>query len=236
MMNDQWHMSWVSVAVIVFTIFAAFAWVMLQPHGHGMARARMENATRLRGIHQGVFQYAQSNDRKYPGLGDDAGAPFMGHTDSDSTTSRLARLMDDDYFTGDFLVSPLENLTVATTASALHADNYSYALLQISHADPDADAGRETEWADTARSTAIIASDRLIGTLKNPASVHSEDAWEGSVVWNDGHTSYERSIKVPETQYGDGPLLKNDHLFVAEGESDAMMVHGDGKDAKRRAR
>ena len=51
--------------------------------------ARMETATRLRGIHQGYIQYAEANDGRLP--------------------PDLATLYRNSYFTADFVLSPLTN-------------------------------------------------------------------------------------------------------------------------------
>ena len=170
---------------------------------HGGAQ-RMENSTRVRGIQQGMFQYAQGNSQKYPGLGKDEALP--GHR---TASRRLEIMIQGNFFTAEYAISP--NESGKTPNSALHTspngphndptDHFSYALLEIW---PDA-TGRVAEWASTANSEAAVVFDReTAGAAGSGArSIHSTTDWRGSVAYNDNHVFFETSNILERTRYGD---------------------------------
>lgn len=217
------------VLVVLILVGLAIASVVieaLRPR-HGGHRS-MQNSTQLRGIHQGLVMYAQGNKSKFPGLNADG-------TDGDlSVENRFAIMLRNNYFTGEYAISPSEAKTAWTTGPVTSA-HYSYAMLQI-----PPEGGRRTEWSETLNTEAAVVGDRNLGTAAAPSSVwsHPGDPWRGSVLWNDNHVGFE-STHVVRTNYGGysahlpdgtkqyvGPTNNpSDHLFDAAGVSDALLIH-----------
>ena len=183
---------------------------------------RQENNTKVRGIMQSMFQYSANNNNRYPGL--------RSTTDlvDASTEFRLQVLLEKNYFKGDLLVSPIENLK-PWSKGKLNRRQYSYALLQID--DAKADLGRRKEWGSTANSYAPVVSDRNTGVIGQFESVWSaltgEHRWIGSVVYNDGHVVFEKDPTLVKTNFA---AVKNrdDNLFGAAGPDDACMTFSRG--------
>ena len=69
------------------------------------------------------------------------------------------------------------------------------------------------------------------GTGTNPkqpdhaASLHNRKWWEGSTVWNDGHTEFLDSHVGVEVQYSGTLPNTDDNIFEPAGPSDAWMIH-----------
>lgn len=223
------------VAILVVVAVAA---ALLMPgfgRHHRGPRRQMPNNTQLRGIHQGMVMYAQGNGNYFPGLNKDG-------RDADlSVENRLQILLEANYFTGDYAVSPSETKTVWTTGPVTSA-NYSYAMLHVPAA-----GGRRDEWFTTLNTQAIALSDRNVGTASAPLSVHAQAAthiprpprpwrplsggygysqpdWRGTVVYNDNHVIFE-STHLLETRYGVAAPNKADDLFQSPGTDDALMIH-----------
>lgn len=193
---------------------------------------RMQNSTQLRGIHQALVTFANSNKNRFAGLTSNGEVL----PDSDETTGSSGRgdfvqarfwiLLDGDFFTPEYAISPSEigkiteyqhgndhvSAPVMWNGATKH---YSYAFLDI-HADPnnakqvakDA-AGRGAEWSQTLNSQAIVVSDRNIGknATDGVMSIHTDDPgdWRGSVLWNDNHVGFE-STHFFVTKYANGQL------------------------------
>ena len=168
---------------------------------------RMESAARVRGIQQALFQYAQGNNQKYPGLGKDEDLTVEG---------RYQILLDGNFFTPDYLISPVEG----QTTGSFPPFDYSYSLLKIAQ-----EGGRRVEWSGTANSQAAVVSDRNTGLGPSARSIHSETLdWRGSVAYIDGSTNFETSNIIGLTRYGDVQNV-NDDLFATTGTDDAMMIY-----------
>ena len=108
---------------------------------------------------------------------------------------------------------------------------WSYALMAIHEVSGGGNFGdppprpRFDEWENTQNSEAPVVSDRLINAhSSNEYSVHTaEDSgiWEGAVAWNDNHVSFENDYYLT-TRHGNGPRLRNDHLFDNTGGSQVI--------------
>ena len=168
-----------------------------------------QNATQIRGIHAGFVLFSQDNNSYFPGF-DNAGSRMEDY----SVEFRFQELLDDNYFTGEYLISPRETKTVWKQGK-LTSDMYSYALLNLS----DLEGNSIKEWRYTNNPEAIALSDRAIamddeGHLR---SVHTNPSdksiteWSGDIGWNDNHVSFEKNTEI-STQYGD-VSVPNDNIF-----------------------
>ena len=209
--------------LVVISIIALLIGILLPALGAARRNAqRMENNTRLRGIHQGCVQYAQGNQQAFPGLGGDV-APG-----SRTTSSRFQILRSNNYFTSDFIISPLEQLVEGSTT--LTTDNFSYAMANLG-APNGAGKNRNSEWAATANSEGIAISDRskLINAALSTTSIHVTSAttvstdWRGGVAWNDNHVTFETTGIVERTRTGTWPKVDDD-IFVDTAPGDALQV------------
>ncbi|MEX0653397.1 MAG: prepilin-type N-terminal cleavage/methylation domain-containing protein [Phycisphaeraceae bacterium] len=220
------------VAMVALTILAALLLPALA--SRPIRTGCYINNTQLRGIHQAMVMYAQGNGGHFPGL-DRHGDPAAL-----AVENRLKILLDDNYFTPEYLVSPNETdpaIHEWQPGSAFTADNHSYALLQVPAA-----GGRHAEWSETLNTEAIVMSDRNTGTSANPASIYSGQpiadrhrppyawhqrrhgpGWSGVVVRNDNSTAFETTHRHP-TNYA-GLAHRDDHLFDAAGDNDAYLTH-----------
>ncbi len=211
---------------------------------------RMQNGTQVRGIQQGMVLYAQGNKTFYPGLtssganmGKIDGAASEGimfgaaaFDDANPTAIVYAIMMTDSYFTPEYAISPLDaSKTKATPGpTPVTNANYSYALLKVTN--KQSDAGRRTEWSDTQNSQAPIAGDRskaidpsMTTTSLHVATTGADSAhWQGSVVWNDNHVTFENTGKLKVTNLKIGRVhnfdsTDTDDLFsgAAVGKFDA---------------
>ena len=190
--------------------------------------------TQLRGIHQGMVTFSQScglgsRDGAFPGIylkGTAAVEVVTGNYRAPAVTSDatfiangLARMMNGNYFTPDYAVSPGEkNPTVKPAAGngdTVTNANTSYAWLNIADAyGPEpADmaphligpglAPALPEWYETLHADAIVLSDRA--SEGGDASIWSDDRWEGHVVRNDNSTSFEAIDTFTGLVYGGVP-------------------------------
>ena len=228
--------------LVVISIIALLIAILLPALGAARRTARrMQNSTQLRGIHQGLVTFANSNKNNFAGL-DSKGDALVDGADTTGSSgngeeveARYYILLDGDYFTPEYAISPSEtaNVTeyvesatatpnaVTFTAATKH---YSYAMLQFAasgtpRAVTSATAPRAAEWKQTLNSQAIVVSDRNLGnnTGTELQSVHSEAGeWSGSVLWNDNHVGFENEVEF-ETKFANGRLNDGttaDNLFL----------------------
>lgn len=231
-----WNVVNAIVVIVVLIIGLALLIVASMSQTRGSGSRRLKNTTQIRGITQGIITYAGSNKGYYPGLN----SKGQVLPDSDRWTglsgtgmtaeARIWILLDENAFTGEYAISPIETKTNWTTG-AVTAANYSYALLELEgEVGKQLDAGRGDEWrSDTLRYEAIVISDRNTGPNAYAArqSIHMPypGKWEGAIGRNDGSASYE-TTHLQDTQYGKtGPLHIDDNIFDAAGDDDAYMIY-----------
>jgi prepilin-type N-terminal cleavage/methylation domain-containing protein len=219
--------------LVVISIIALLIAILLPALGAARRTARrMQNSTQLRGIHQGLVTYANSNKSIFPGLdskGDIlADGPKTGNSGNGSVIeTRYWILLTGDYFTPEYAISPSEVDAVTEWEEGTGAvandvvfnateKNYSYSMLHYQSSGPGTlvptvnTAARAAEWSQTLNSQAIVVSDRNIGTGTAAAdlqSVHTDEAgqWAGSVLWNDNHVGFENENRFA-TKYANGSL------------------------------
>lgn len=218
----------VQIAIAVFAAVIIVA-ILLPNLGGSRPAPIMRNSMQLRGIHQGLVTYANSNKDWFPGINK------LGEDEGITVESRFQILLEQDYITPEYVLSPSETepktewegyYASDTETQPVTSRNFSYAMLQI-----PSEGGRREEWHQTLNSQAIVLSDRNTNTTSKPRSIYTDEPgdWRGSVLWNDNHVGFENEDWF-ETRYGGtqdepGELNPEDRLFTAEGTEDALMIH-----------
>ncbi|MBX2852815.1 MAG: prepilin-type N-terminal cleavage/methylation domain-containing protein [Phycisphaeraceae bacterium] len=220
--------------LVVISIIALLIAILLPALGAARRTARqMQNSTQLRGIHQGLVIFANSNKNYFAGLtskGDVLADSTANTGDSGNGSviqSRYWVLLTGDYFTPEYALSPSETEGVTEWEGGAGAaandvifdantKHYSYSLLHFQSTGASTlgitvnSAARGREWAQTLNSQAIVVSDRNIGTGTAATalqSIHTDEPgrWAGSVLWNDNHVSFENENRFA-TKYANGSL------------------------------
>lgn len=244
------HGMFISELLLVLGLAGSFGFAILLA---GVDEARRsdrqsQNNTKLRGIHQSQFVYAQSNGEYFPGLTArghirDDGAPgsmYDPTLNGASVEHRFAILLDDDAFEGRYAVSPFEEKTPwSDDQDPVSQANYSYAQLRI-HSDAQSvgedldartrpDQGRRSSvWRSDLDAETVLMSDRVkvdgsggLYSIQSVAPNDGTDDWRGSVVWADNHAAFEENHEL-DTKYGRAPAIQNDHLFRSD-QGDATL-------------
>jgi type II secretory pathway pseudopilin PulG len=245
--------------LVVIAIIALLVGILLPALGAARRTARqMQNGTQVRGLHQAMVIFAQSNNNWYPGYDADGDLISQATNSAQATTgesgaypaTRFREMWDDRLFDGPYMISPSEPgqpLTNDTTTlrPGTHTDptqiGFSYALLALTDtalADPD--TGRRTdEWRETTHQRSVVISDRLIRDSASTRlrSVHTDPTsandWKGSIGYNDNHVEFEPSEKV-DTIYGSETRVSrvtDDNLFIRDNGLDASNNTVTGGDA-----
>jgi prepilin-type N-terminal cleavage/methylation domain-containing protein len=236
--------------LVVISIIALLIGILLPALGAARRTARqMQNSTQVRGIHTGIVLFAQGNNTYYPGLTTlGAAGTIENNTAGDTTDSatgtevenRFRALLDDNYFTGEYAISPSETKTnYAGGTTNVTSNNYSYAMAQIS-----VSGQLLNEWRETSNSEAPIIGDRAklndathIKSVHTNPSVVTTNEWRGSVGFNDNHVTFEATHNGLNTQLGTQTVI-GDHLFrptdvdsasaaVTAGNNAYMIYEGD---------
>lgn len=183
----------------------------------------IQQITQGRGMQSAMVLFAAENNGYY------VGRDRRGKLTDGSVEDRFQRLLEDAYFTGEYIISPTEVLTAWTTGS-LQSNQYSYAMLSIADA-PTSDEDkphRINEWRDTMNPEAVVITDRNTGSPTATAytSVWTTDPgdWRGSVTWNDNHATFETTATGHITKYGEH-ANEDDDFFLSDGPADAVMIH-----------
>jgi len=229
-------MSLADVAAVI--VLAVFLFALCVPVGEASGRSsgQMQNATQLRGMHQGIVTYANSNRNYYPGL-DRAGAPVALDVEQ-----RFELLLEGDYFTPEYTISPFETdpaIREWPGSGAVTSDHYSFAMLQV-----PTTGGRYDEWKATLNSQAVVLTDRNIGTELDTYGIHNDKSessslmgcsynhrqpyqrighWVGWILLNDNYVDFIETDS-PDTVYA-GTATTGDKLFSSPGDDDALLIH-----------
>lgn len=213
-----------TIVIVAIVLIAAILIMPLLGEIYGPRRnSRIaSNTTLVRGITQSVVVYGGGNKEFYPGL------DSKGEVVDATVEHRFWLLLNGNYFSGEYLISPAETKTVWTTGS-LDSSQYSYAMLQLNLSEGQPKTGRISEWRQMINSEAIILSDRNTGSDAdaNVQSIHSVSPgfWHGAVGRNDG-SAYFENTHVLDTRYGPKGLINiDDNIFEAIGDDDAYMIH-----------
>ncbi|MEM1353399.1 MAG: prepilin-type N-terminal cleavage/methylation domain-containing protein [Planctomycetota bacterium] len=230
--------------LVVISIIALLIGILLPALGAARTTARkMQNSTQLRGIHQALVIFAQSNKNFYPGLDSDgttmtvaevnATGTYTGYnagSNGRNSSGVFAIALNTDSFTPDYLLNPVEinGQAVGGTDTDLDFDdnpagdpiNFSYANLfwQESGTGPQ-EGPRVAEWKESYNTQAIVIGDRRIGSGTTRSSLWTQEGegrWEGTITRNDNSTGYEQSDEGYTTQYG-GNTVEEDSLFETDG-------------------
>lgn len=207
----------IGIALMLLVIMGTLLPALSEARRNAM---RQENNTRLRAIHQAMVVFSADNADRLPGMDVD------GNVTAASASHRYDILLDAKLLSPDSLISPLDRQRKAWAGGTVVPENFSYAMLEI--ATPGA---RQAEWACESPSLfrAVMVGDRNAGTDAGPnvRSIHtkSRGSWEGSIVFNDNHVTYESSHIIGPTQYGSATPTEADNLFLDERSGDdAYMV------------
>lgn len=204
----------------------------------------MANNTQLRGIHQGLVTWSQSNKRGgndgyYPGLnssGDvEPDGPLTGHSgDGAVPGARLWIMLNGNFVTPEDIFNPRDNRTEKITrdpATGIYPpvthEDFSHAFQSL--------AGHpavKAEWKETLNTSTLIMGDRAIGT--GPADISSvwtepgSGDWRGAVVHGDNSTGFTTDHVFTNTKYGGEPVNPIDDIFEEDSAAaDAFLVHED---------
>lgn len=254
--------------LVVISIIALLIGILLPALGAARQAARkMQNSTHTRGIQQGFFTHGVDNkswmagvESSGPQLGN-ANDTFIDEADFDNfvgdptdvlragaqVAARYIVLLEGDYVTPDYLVSPAEvdaNIQPweKGRATAYNADNstnvadrfYSYMLPEIGRQNFTME-GRLKEWRADANGGAVVATDRLLNPSSNPpdpanpdthnslwTNIGDNSGWEGAVSFNDNHVEFATQSGVETTYLGEktvgGTLTGLDQLFRDSGD------------------
>lgn len=126
--------------LVVISIIALLIGILLPALGAARQSARqMQNSTQLRGIHQGMFSFAQSNKGWFPGITSD-GQPLRGGTNSPAHTlnanadfrsstfgtsagRRYAVMLESNFVPPEYIVSPADEVNVPADPNEPNATN-----------------------------------------------------------------------------------------------------------------
>ena len=174
---------------------------------------RMQNATHLRGIQMAFVLYSNSNNGQYPGHNSSGENDFdalrassrkygAGELHENDISKIYATLLNGEFFTPEYIVSPVDNRTPVRRGGTVTNANYSFALLDMT---APRGSARRREWRDTNNSQAPVAADPSndirtpaegLSTVTyhstKPATVGDSDTdYAGNIAWNDNHVTFE---------------------------------------------
>ena len=220
----------------------------------------MSNNTQVRGIHQGFVTFAQSNNVAgqngyFPGL-NARGEPLpnghrTGHSgDGTHPGAVFWMMLEDNYFTPEYIINAADARAIETPFDdalghyePITSAHYSYAILGLAEARQKTEDGippgldqRSDEWTESLNTSAVMLSDRAIGTGRHDLSsvwtMPGSGDWRGGLTHNDNSTATTNTHIVENTQYGQGQANSTDDVFEDDPNADdAFLVHQDATTA-----
>ena len=221
-----------------------------------IAREMMANNTQLRGIHQGMVTWAQSNKTRWqrrllprPRRQGRWSSPTARSPATPATGRcrewRLWMMLEGNYFTPEYIINPRRPRRHRTgrnrsrhrrvTRPPITPNNFSYALLAItattSSANPDgrsvASGKKPSTPPPSCSATGPSAPAPPTSAASGPTAGSGD--WRGDVVRNDNSTSFETDHTCSRnTKYGGEPANLTDDLFEDDpAAADAFLVHDD---------
>jgi prepilin-type N-terminal cleavage/methylation domain-containing protein len=233
--------------LVVISIIALLIGILLPALGSARRNARqMQSSTQVRGIIQGMINYAPGNNELYPGLRKGPVEDTTALTGTNTFTAvvdkgyhpayRYAVMLRNNYFSPDYAVSPAETnvpkikaASLSVNSGKVDVENYSFAMLELSTVANK----RSVEWGSTTNAKAAVVSDRNIGsdatTKVQSIFVEGTGQWRGSVGYNDNHVVFETNQIIKDLKYGESsPSVVNDNIFST---GDALVGGGTDADA-----
>ncbi|MEM6853803.1 MAG: prepilin-type N-terminal cleavage/methylation domain-containing protein [Planctomycetota bacterium] len=240
--------------LVVISIIALLIGILLPALSAARNSARQSQSnTQVRGIHQGMVTFAQSNKSFFPGM--DSQGQLVPNADIDngqngvnggSAISRVMIMLNDNFFTPEYALSPVDS-TRATGANVqpwseadgrITANNVSFAMLRIadnmaSSAATWAGYGQVVrEWSETLNTQAPVIVDRNTGddATDLTSSIHTErdgGEWRGTIGWNDNHVEFS-TTQIVSTRYGQGDFNDGDDNLFADDTTPASPGGADG--------
>lgn len=234
--------------LVVISIIALLIGILLPALGAARRTARqMANNTQLRGIHQGMVVFAQSNktggrDGFFPGIDADGtfhdGAQPAGNFVGTPSlpTNTMALMLNDNLFPPEYCNNPADSDVQPVdfdVNSAIGTDNFSYVMIELNDAfpgpppgDEKPDRSRADEWKETLNTSAAIISDKNTGAnavvddqVSSVWTERSSGDWRGGIANNDNSTSFETSPELEQTKYGNNVTNDIDNIFLEDGDN-----------------
>lgn len=235
--------------LVVISIIALLIALLLPALGAARVSAqKMQSATQLRGIHQGMAILGTENKGFYPGLdsrGKDIDSADLGNSGEGVTVEgRYWHLLNDQYITSDILISPgeVDTRTKYRDGDPVTLRHYSYAMLLLNNSSSFpggtgvniGPGATTTAWRGDGNSMSAMIADRNTSNLFGNSNVYSvwtqaySEDWQGNILWNDNHVSFENEYITEKTQYAKAPVVKQDHFFATGPSSGGVSNPGVG--------
>ena len=230
--------------LVVISIIALLIAILLPALGAARRTARrMQNSTQIRGIHQGLVTFANSNRNNFAGL--NSKGQVLGNTDrntgnsgfGDEVQARMWILLRGDFFSPVYAISPSESYNVteydpmddptrnAVEWSSNGERNYSYAMLQFTR--DNQQIGGATNPAFGINNNTAQRASEWKQTLNSQAVVITDrnvGSGAGTQV-----NSGAQSIHTDEAGEWRGSVLWNDNHVGFESEQFFETKYGNGQ-------